>query len=156
MSVATLKSLKRLERATTARQEQDAAAQQEQQFAQHLQNLEQQAEELRQEIPGFDLREALMDERFRTLTSPSNGLSVQDAYFAMHRQELMQGMAAHAIQKTRESVSATIQAGRNRPRENGTRSSAPSLDVKTDPRTLTRADREEIRRRVRAGEKISF
>lgn len=88
--------------------------------------------------------------------SPNTGISLEDAYFALHHHELMSGMAKTAIQKTKESMSANIQSGMNRPKENGTRTSAPGLDVKTNPKMLTRADREEIRRRVELGEKIYF
>ena len=156
ISVQTLKSLKKLERGNAEAQAKAEAEQQQAMFAQHLQMLEGQAQELAAEIPGFDLREALQDPRFARMTSPDVGLSVQDAYFAMHHQELMQGMAQTAIKKTKEAVSANIQSGMNRPKEAGTRTAAPGLDVKTDPRALTPADRAEIRRRVRNGEKIYF
>lgn len=142
VSVATLKSLKKMEQSTKDQQAQLQRQQQQQAAAQHLMRLEQQAAQLRQEVPGFDLKEALRDKRFADMVRPGSSASVADAYFALNRNELMSGMARTAIQKTKQSVSASIQAGMNRPKENGTRSSAPGLDVKTDPRALTRQDRE--------------
>ena len=51
---------------------------QQQAFNQHMDRLKAQAAVLKQNFPEFDLDRELQNERFRKMTSPSGGLSVED------------------------------------------------------------------------------
>ena len=61
------------------------------------------------------------------MTAPNSGLSLEDAYYAIHRKEL-QTAAMHATANaTRQQISNAIQANGRRPQENGTSGQAPSV-----------------------------
>lgn len=62
---------------------------------------------------------------------------------------------AYTAQKVREKVVEDIRARGMRPSENGAVSS-PAAVTKTDVNALTKAQREEIEKRVLRGEKIRF
>ena len=92
-----------------ARREQDLA------MRQHFSALEKQAEAMKETFPDFDLRTELNDPVFVRLTSPMVGLSVEDAYFAVHHREITEANAQAAA----EALGNSVQAGRSMPQENG-------------------------------------
>lgn len=121
-------------------------------FREHIRSLAQQGQALKASIPGFDLRRELSDPMFARLTSPQVGLSVEDAYYALHRRELQQAAARMAA----GSISRSIQAGQLRPKEN---SGAQAGSVQTlDYSKATREQREQLKAAIRnasaRGEKI--
>ena len=148
VSVETLKQIKSLERDHAELERIRAQNQEEQQFQRHIGNLIQQAEKLKQTVPGFDLRTELQNEEFRRLTSPQIGVSVEQAYYVVHRREIDAGaqMAAGRLAQAQAANAA-------RPTENGLIRSA-AVEIKSDPSKWSKKDREEVRRRVRMGEKI--
>lgn len=156
VSVETLKLTKQLERDREAFAQQQQAAQQQMMFQQHLQNLAQQAEELKKTYPQFDLRTELQNERFARMTSPNGGVSVADAFYAIHHNELQNSAMQYAVQRTQVETSNAIQAGQKRPVENGSRQTTPGLDIRNDPSMLKKNDFDRIRERLAAGEKIGF
>ena len=156
MSVEGVKQLHKL------RAERDSAMQQVSQFTQqaqikrHLQTLVQQGEALKAKYPFFDLQRELQDESFARMTAPGGGLTVEQAYVALHHNELQQmAMQAAAMQSQRQAAQ-TVQANMARPREIAGRSTAPQATVRSDPSKLTMRDFDEIDKRVARGEKISF
>lgn len=116
-------------------QERDAASAQrdrqrtleQQKFRQHIMRLEQQGEAMKQTFPGFDLRKELRNPMFARMTSPNVGISVQDAYYAVHRNELQTAAMQITAQKTAQRISNAIASGSRRPSENGTSGQAPSV-----------------------------
>jgi len=124
----------------------------------HYQNLANQAEALKQQFPGLDINQELQNEQFRRLTAPDIGMSVEDAYFAVHHKELAPQMMAYGMQRARGQMAQTIMANGQRPREGGlgTQQNA-AADMKLDPRSMTRKERDAIRNRIHAGrERITF
>lgn len=156
MPVDAFKQLEQLKEKQAQRDAMDLKAQQQEQFNAHYNKLHQQGEELKKTFPGFDLNTELQNRHFAHLTSPMVGMSVEDAYWSVHRRELQAASAQVAAQKSQEKLSMAIQSGMGRPSENGARSVAPGLDVRMDPSKLSRGDRGEIRKRVARGEKIYF
>lgn len=141
---------------TEARQRKEQERTLEQQaIAQHIKSLETQGKALKQLFPNFDLRTELQNPTFARLTSPNVGLSVEDAYYAVHRKEIRAAENQVTAQRTMEAVSQSIQAGQRRPTENGT--GAPSVTT-FDYRNTSKEQREELKRQIRAaamrGEKI--
>ena len=67
------------------------------------------------------------------------------------------GMVVTAVysDKTEKAVTDRIKARGNRPAENGAGANSTGT-IAFNPASLTKEQREDIRRRVRAGEKISF
>ena len=138
-------------------QAQDNAMQQrtleQQKIQNHIMKLEQQGEELKKVFPNFDLRTELQNPAFARMTSPNMGLSVEDAYYAVHRKEIMATGMQVTAQKTAQMISNSIQAGTRRPAEAGTTGQAPSVTT-FDYRNASQQQREALKRRIRSGEKI--
>ena len=127
VDVATARQIDQQER-DTARQQRDQERTIEQERNQlHIMKLIQQEAEMKKVFPNFDLRTELQNEAFVRMTSPQVGISVEDAYYAVHRQELQSASMQVAAQKTAQKISNDIQAGRRRPNENGTSGQAPSV-----------------------------
>ena len=159
MSVETLSQLKQLQR-ENARYRQTAQEQQREfENRQAFQLIAQQAEQMKAAIPNFDIRAEMENESFRQMVLPphlgGSGLSVENAYFALHHNEIMQAGMQAAIKDVGAKMANAQRAGAMRPAENGARSDAAST-VKTDPSQFTSSDFEEIRKRVARGEKIAF
>jgi len=113
----------------------------------------QQAEDVRQQYPGFDLMAELQNERFGAMLN--SGVPMADAYRVMHFDEIQHATAASAAHQTEAAVTANVRANGTRPVENGVRQQS-SFTVKSDVSKLTRADRAEIAKRVQRGEQIRF
>ena len=126
----------------------------EEMFRNHMNGLEHQAEAMKATFPDFDLRKELQIPAFARMTAPGVGLSVEDAYFAVHRKELTQRSMQVAAQKTAEHISSAIQSGSRRPDEAGTSSQAPSVAT-FDYSKASKAQRDELKKRIRAGERIT-
>ena len=154
MPVSAYKQLKALEADKAQREARDAQSLQEQQFQQHIQGLIAQGERLKATFPNFDLRTELQNPVFQRLTSPEVGIDVETAYWTIHRQELQTAAMQVAAQKTQQKLSQSIQSGVARPAENGSRNVSQALDIRDDPSKWSRSDREEVKRRVRNGERI--
>ena len=128
-----------------------------QRFAGHIRKLQQQAEAFQAMVPGFDLRQELRNPLFARLTAPGVGLSVEDAFYAVHRKDIQQqSMEAAARQATR-MVSNAIASGSHRPEESGTAAQAPSVS-RFDYRNATpeqrKALKDAIRKAAAEGRKI--
>ena len=82
---------------------------------QHFSTLEQQGEAMKDRFPAFDLKAELADPMFVKLTSPMVGLSVEDAYYALHHGEI----TAAGAQAAAELLGNSVKAGKAMPAENG-------------------------------------
>jgi hypothetical protein len=120
---------------------------------QHYQGLVRQAEEFKKVFPRFDLNEELKNEQFLRLTSPAVGLSIEDAYHAVHHRELGAQQMAYGMQRAQRQMAQTIMANGNRPREGGMGTQAAAPDVKINPRGMSRKERDAIRARIHGGAK---
>ena len=156
----TLETAKRIDQQERdhARQQREQARNLEQQKLQnHFMKLEQQGEALKKVFPKFDLRTELRNPVFARMTSPNVGVSVEDAYHAVHRREIMQAGMQVTAQQTKQKISNAIQAGSRRPAENGT--SGQSASVTTfDYGKASKAQRDALKQQIRAaaarGEKL--
>ena len=94
---------------------------------------------------------------FVRLTSPSVGLSVEDAFYAVHRKEMQFQSMQVAAQQTKQMVSNAIQSGTHRPDETGTNAQAPSVsqfNYKNATPAQRKALKDEIYRAAAEGRKI--
>ncbi len=157
VSVETAKKIDKQERDTAREQAQAERTIQEQKIQQHFIKLEQQAEAMKKVFPNFDLRKELQNPAFARMTHPNVGISVEDAYYAVHRNEIQTASMQVAAQKTAEKISNAIQAGSRRPDEAGTSSQAPSVST-FDYRNASREQRDALKKRIRdaaaRGEKL--
>lgn len=152
MTVESLKTVKDLERKAEKldKMEQQSIAQQRMQA--HFEGLAQQAEAAKAVYPGFNLMREMQNPVFARLTAPGVGIDPKTAYEIVHKDEIM----AYNAQQQAERMSKAIQANGARPTENGIAGTQGASTVKTDPKSLSREDRKEIRRQVANGAQIVF
>ena len=153
VSVETAKKIDQQERDTARQQREQERTLEQQKFQQHIIKLEQQGEALKRVFPNFDLRTELQNPAFARMTSPNVGISVEDAYYAVHRNEIQAASMQVTAQKTAEKISNAIRSGSNRPAENGTTGQAPSVTT-FDYRSMSPEQRKSLKDRIRSGEKI--
>lgn len=153
VSIETAKRIDQEERDTARQQRQQQQTLEQQKFEQHIVKLEQQAEAMKKVFPNFDLRTELQNPNFARMTSPNVGISVEDAYYAVHRKELQTAAMQVTAQKTAQSISNAIASGSRRPDENGTSGQAPSVTT-FDYRSMSPEQRNALKARIRSGEKV--
>ena len=153
VSVETARRIDQQERDTARQQREHERTIEEQKFQQHITKLEQQGEAMKKVFPNFDLRTELQNPSFARMTSPNVGISVEDAYYAVHRNEIQTAAMQVTAQKTAQKISNAIQAGSRRPDENGTSGQAPSVTT-FDYRSMSPEQRKALKDRIRSGEKI--
>lgn len=155
MTVAAYKTFKQMKEDHERDQAEKAQSLEEQRMREHFVKLSRQADDLRKTVPNFDLRAELQNPEFLRMTHPDVGLSVEQAYFAVHHNDLMPQAMSYGIQRARQQISQTMQANAGRPVEGAMRGGAPAERVGMDPRNMSRQERakliEENRRRKAAG-----
>lgn len=152
LDVETAKKLDRAEKENARRQKQEAEALERQNIVNHINKLEAEAEELKKIFPNFDLRTEMNNPAFARMTSPMVGIPVQDAYYAVHRQEIQQASMQIAAQKTAQALSNNLQSRQNRPVENGGTQAASVTSF--NYANASKAQRDALKARIRRGEKI--
>ena len=118
-----------------------------------LADWQRQAQELQRIYPGFNLQQEAQNETFRSLLG--NNIPVRTAYEVVHQQEIQQGLIQRAAQEAQRKTVAGIQAKSGRPRENAA-GKPQTGTIKSDLKSLTIKDFEEIDRRLARGERIRF
>lgn len=131
--------------------EREQRTQAQQNYERHIQQLSQQAE-----AAGIDLRKEMQNPEFMRLTSPGVGVPVQMAYNLIHQEEILKSGMQYAAKQGVQKVAQAVQSGQSRAVENGMQRKGANVIYRDDPSKLTKAEREEVKRRVRAGEKIVF
>lgn len=154
--VETLKQIKKLQAQNEQQSAQISRFTAQAQADQHIRGIVAQAEALKQKYPMFDLQTEMQNEQFVRMTSPNGGLTVEQAFAALHHDELQQYAMQAAAQQTRRQAAETMQANMARPRENAGRAPSPQAQVKASPKGLKADDFREIARRTNAGEVITF
>ena len=129
VSVETAKKVDQMERENERRKAMEQKTLQEQALQQHFVKLEQQGEAVKKVFPNFDLRAELRNPAFARMVAPNVGISVEDAYYAVHRNEIQAASMQITAQKTAEKISNAIQSGSRRPDESGVSSQAPSVST---------------------------
>ena len=153
VDIETAKKIDQQERDTARQQRQEAMNLEQQKIQRHFQSLQQQGEAMKKVFPNFDLQKELQNPAFLRMTSPNVGISVEDAYYAVHRNEIQAAAMQVTAQKTAQKISNSIQAGSRRPNEAGTSGQAPSVTT-FDYRSMSPAQRNALKARIRSGEKI--
>ena len=157
VSIETAKKVDQMERDSERQKAVEQRTLQEQKIQQHFVRLEQQAEAMKQVFPNFDLRTELQNPAFARMTSPNVGISVEDAYYAVHRNEIQTAAMQVTAQKTAEKISNAIQSGSRRPDESGASSQAPSVSTFNYAKA-SREQRDAFKKDLRAkwalGEKV--
>jgi hypothetical protein len=157
VTVETAKRLDQEDRDKIRQQREEARTLEEQKIRNHFTSLEQQAEAMKKVFPNFDLRTELQNPKFARMTHPNIGMSVEDAYYAIHRKEIDAARSQVIAQQTTQKISNAILAGSRRPDENGTSGQSPSVTT-FDYSKASKAQREALKQQIRAaaarGEKL--
>ena len=111
------------------------------------------AEDAKKVYPGFDLGKEMQNQKFLDLLK--SNIDVRTAYEVMHKDEIIPAAMQFAVKTAESNLAKSIASGGQRPKENGMGSGSPAI-VKSDVSQLSKADRQEIIRRVQRGEKIRF
>lgn len=119
-----------------------------QRFMAHIRKLQHQAQDFQTVVPGFDLRQELRNPLFARLTSPGVGLSVEDAFYAVHRKAMQEKSMEAAAQQATRMISNAIASGSHRPEESGTAAQAPSVS-RFDYRNATPEERKALKDAIR-------
>ena len=125
--------------------------QQKEAFDNHIRGLVAQAEQMKAKFPNFDLKAELQNEQFMRLTSPEVNVSVEDAYFAIHHNELAPQMMAYGMQRAKNQMAQTIMVNGNRPREGGLKTQNAAANMQINPKNLSRQERNRIYADIHAG-----
>lgn len=141
------------ERAAARQQREQARTLEQKMLDDHTASVIRQADELKKIFPKFDLQKEMQDPRFVRMTAPNSGLSVEDAFFAIHRKEIQAASAQVAAQKTAQQISDSIQAGMHRPAPIGNSSKAPSVTT-FDITNASKEQREALRQRIHREGKV--
>lgn len=143
------------QRFRTRQEQAPAQAQPADALRRHFESLSRQGEALREVFPGFDIMQEMRNPEFVRLTAPGTGVSVKDAFYALHGEEIQRDSMRYAAQRAGERLAASVQAGASRPLENGMLKPAP-VSLGVDIRGMDKKTREEYRRRIHSGETINF
>ena len=151
MSVEQLKEIRKIERENeTLRKEMEEKERRENADRLYSQWL-QQSEELKNIYPSFNLQQECQDQRFVDLLR--NNIDVRTAYEVIHRDDIIGGAMQYTAQQVSKKLTEKIRTNGARPAENGLASHGAVI-TKSDVNSWTKADRDEVERRVLRGEKI--
>ena len=153
LTVQQVKDIRKMQRENAALKQQMEQQKQQERADQIIAKWQADAENLKQIYPGFNLEEEMQNDQFRSLLT--SNIDVRTAFEVCHKDEIISSAMQFTANKVQEKMANNIRAGRNRPAE-GAMGSRSSVVVKSDVSKLTRADREEIARRVARGERITF
>ena len=149
-----LSELDRLRKEKEEREKTDFMAQKRQE---HFQRLSAQAAELKAKMPSFDLMREMQNPRFAAMTGPGSMLSVEDAYFAIHRQELLASAQQNAMAEAERKLASVRQKNASRPMENGSSSqgaSIGSMDYGKLSKDQRKAFKQDLLERMNRGERV--
>jgi len=152
MSVEQLKEIKKMERENRELKAQMDRERNQQQVDQILLKWHEDSENLKTVYPDFDFdREMQTNEKFGQLLQ--SNIDVRTAYEVTHLNDIIPAAMNFTAQKVEEKVTNKIRAGQNRPAEGAMGNRSP-ITTKSDPSKYTKADMQEIFRRVANGETI--
>lgn len=149
LPVDAMRRIKNAERENARLKQESAQMRAEEEQRQRFAALQESFAEVQQRYPQADLSAELGNRAFMSLLTA--GFDPMQAYEAAHYRDLQQAAMQYGMQRT----VAQVQANGMRPQE-GALGSPAGRETKIDPRKLTPQQREEIRKRVARGERITF
>ena len=150
LTVSQLKEIKTMERENAElrrqMQERETKANADRLYSQWMD----QSEQIKQIYPSFDVQTEMQNPQFISLLR--SNIDMKTAYEVIHHDEILPAAMSFAVNRTEQKIASSIASNGRRPVENG-RSNA-TAQRKTDVSQFTKADRQEIARRVARGERI--
>lgn len=153
MTVQQLKEIRKMERENAELKRQMSERQTKENADKLYASWLQQEQETKSVYPSFNLKAEMNNPRFIDLLR--SNIDVRTAYEVLHKDEIIPAAMQFTAKTVEQKLTNKIMAGGARPSENGMKSQSAAV-VKSDVSQLSKADRDEIIRRVRNGEKIRF
>lgn len=110
------------------------------------------SEKTKEYYPQFEIQKELKDPEFRKVLK-FTGNDPKKAFEILHFDEIISSVIRDTAKLAQERMAGSIAAKAVRPVE-GAQSAAGTVYINQDPKSLSKADRADIKRRVRRGEKI--
>ena len=153
ITVQQLKEIRKMERENAELKAQMEEAQRQENGKKLYAAWMQQADETKKVYPSFDIQTEMNNPKFLELLR--SNIDVRTAYEVTHKDEIISGAMQFTAQAVESKLAKKIASNGARPSENGMSSQSAAV-VKSDVSQLSKADRQEIIRRVQRGEKIRF
>ena len=153
MSVEQLKNVRKMEKENAELRRQMQEQQQRENADKLYKTWMDQAEMAKTVYPTFDLSAEMQNPQFINLLR--SNVDVRTAYEVLHKDEIIPAAMQFTAKTVEQKLANNIASGSKRPTENGMSSQSAAV-VKDDVSRLSKADRDEIIRRVQRGEKIVF
>jgi hypothetical protein len=153
LSVEQLKYVRKMERENAELLKEKQQAEQKENANRLYSTWMNQAENAKNVYPSFDLATEMQNPQFVQLLR--SNIDVRTAYEVLHKDEIIPAAMQFTARTVEQKIANNIASGSRRPTENGMSSQSAAV-VKDDVSRLTKADRDEIIRRVQRGDKIVF
>ena len=153
ISVQQLKEIRKMERENAELRKQMQEKQTKDKADKLYSQWLQQEQDTKKVYPSFDMKAEMQNSKFVDLLR--SNIDVKTAYEVVHKDEIIPAAMQFTAKTVESKIAKKIAAQGARPAENGMSSGSAAV-VKSDVSQLSRADRDEIRRRVARGEKIRF
>lgn len=153
ISVEQLKSIRKMERENADLRRQMREKETKENADRLYASWMEQAENAKSVYPSFNLSAEMQNPQFVNLLR--SNVDVRTAYEVLHKDEIIPAAMQFTAKTVEQKIANNIASGSRRPSENGM-SSQSTATVKDDVTRLTKADREEIIRRVQRGDRIVF
>ena len=139
VSVDVARKLEQADELERQQQEARQKAQRDAMLREHFDRVRQQGQALKEKYPDFDLDKELQNPEFVRRTAPGQ-LSVEDAYYSLHYDEIMQRQAEVIARRANRAAAQNIAAGGMRPKENGSASTA-AVSATPNVRVMSKEER---------------
>ena len=153
ITVQQLKEIRKMERENTELKRQMQEQESRENANRLYQKWMEQAEQVKAVYPSFDLSSEMQNPKFLDLLRAN--IDLRTAYEVLNNDKIIPAAMQFTAKQVEQKMTNKIIANGARPSENGISSQSASL-TKSDVSQLTKADRQEIARRVARGEKIRF
>lgn len=109
-------------------------------------------DETKELYPQFDIKKEFSNPDFRRILKLTDN-DPKKAFEILHHDEIIAGVIKDTARMTEERLAGSIASRAARPAE-GAQSAASAVYINRDPKSLSKADRADIKKRVRRGERI--
>lgn len=153
ITVQQLKEIRKMERENSELKRQMQEQESRENANRLYQQWMEQAENIKAVYPSFDLSTEMQNPKFLDLLRAN--IDLRTAYEVLNNDKIIPAAMQFTAKAVEQKLTNKMIANGARPSENGMSSQSASL-TKSDVSQLTKADRQEIARRVARGEKIRF
>ena len=153
MSVEQLKHIRTMERENAMFRKQEELNKRDAAARETYMKWAAQAEAAKAKFPELDLPALLENSQFVGMLQ--SGVDVENAYWALYHDDIMQAGMVKATKAAEEKIAASVASGSRRPAESGNGGN-PAVTPKVDVNKMSRAEFNAYMDRIMRGERVSF